>query len=239
MSTVHNPFTGNGDYWWYRGKAKILKSFFGNLVSPDAHVIDIGSADGPAVKFIDDTLATGTGVKLAMDIVPDGLRPEDILGSVEAIPLGDATFDIISAFDVIEHVENEALGLSEIFRVLKPGGYFFMSVPAYQWAWSRHDVELHHHRRYTVKRAVKALKNAGFDIEQSSYGFFGTFPLFAVQRLFAKAKNSYSGEVPKVSKAQDAILTALVNLDAKLINSGRSLPWGSSVLVAGRKPSGN
>ncbi len=236
MTSEHNPFTGNADYWWYRGKAKLLESFFGELVDPNAQVIDIGSADGPAVKFIDDRLALGSGVKLAMDIVPDGLRPEDILGSVEAIPVGDASFDLISAFDVIEHVENEALGLSEIYRVLKPGGRFFMSVPAYQWAWSRHDVELHHYRRYTVKRARAALEKAGFVIEKSSYGFFGTFPLFAIQRTIAKLKNSYSGEVPSVSKAQDKLLSSLVGLDAKVLTNGGKLPWGSSVFVAARKP---
>lgn len=235
MSSESNPFTGNRDYWWYRAKAKFLQAYFSQYVTPDAQVLDIGSADGPAVGFIDEIIRTGKGKKIAMDIVPDGLGPEDIVGSVEDIPLGDNTFDIVSAFDVIEHVENEHKGLTEIHRILKPGGYFLMSVPAYQWAWSEHDVKLHHQRRYTTGRAVSALKKAGFEIMKDSYAFQGTFPFFAAQRLIAKLTKSYSGEVPEVSPILDKLFTWLCEFDRKRLAKGKSLSYGSSVLIAGRK----
>lgn len=174
--TTYNPFTDNKAYWWYRAKAKFLKVYFGPYVKPEFSVLDIGSADGPAVAFIDEVLQGGSGKKIAMDIIPDGLGSDDILGSVEDIPVDDESFNVVSAFDVIEHVEHEDVGLEEILRVLKPGGYFFMSVPAYQWAWSKHDEVLHHYRRYTTPRARKALEKAGFKVIKSSYGFRGTFP---------------------------------------------------------------
>lgn len=236
IETKHNPFTGNESYWWYRAKAKFLGAYFSEYVSPDAKVLDIGSADGPAVAFIDEILAKGKGKKIAMDIVPDGLGPDDILGSVEDIPLSKNKFDIVSAFDVIEHVENEDKGLREILRVLKPGGYFLMSVPAHQWAWTKHDDELYHKRRYTVGRARKALEKAGFIILKSSYGFSGTFPIFFAQRIFAKITRSYSGETPEVSATQDRILTNLCERDLKKFKRGKSFRLGSSVFIAGRKP---
>lgn len=235
MTNDHNPFTGNQDYWWYRAKAAFLKSYFREYVTPDAQVLDIGSADGPAVGFIDEIISKGSGKKIAMDIVPDGLGPDDIVGSVEEIPLSDSTFDIVSAFDVIEHVEDEHKGLTEIHRILKSGGYFMMSVPAYQWAWSLHDVSLHHKRRYTTGRAEEALTKAGFTVIKKSYAFQGTFPFFAVQRGLTKLTNSYSGEVPKVSPSMDKLLTWLCGFDEKKLSKSKSLSYGSSVFILGRK----
>ena len=234
-SPAHNPFTGNGNYWWYRVKANILENFFGEAVKPDALVLDIGSADGPAVKFIERRLGAN-GKKTAMDIESEGLGEDDILGSVEDIPVDDAAFDIVSAFDVIEHVKNEAKGLDEIFRVLKPGGHIFISVPAYQWAWSKHDEELHHYRRYTKSRLEVAVRQAGFVESESSYGFFGTFPIFALLRLKAKFTRTYSGETPAVTEGQEKLLLNLSKLDTWAIKAGIPLPWGSSVLLKARKP---
>lgn len=234
-SATHNPFTGNGDYWWYRVKANILEKFFGNHVKADDLVLDIGSADGPAVKFIESRLGP-KGKKTAMDIESEGLGEDDILGSVEDIPVESGSFDIVSAFDVIEHVKNEAKGLDEIFRVLKPGGHVFISVPAYQWAWSKHDEELHHYRRYTRGRLEVAVRQAGFVEAETSYGFFGTFPIFALQRLKAKLTRTYSGEIPSVTAGQEKILLNLSRLDTWAIKAGLPLPWGSSVLLKARKP---
>lgn len=234
-SSAHNPFTGNGDYWWYRVKANLLENFFGGQVKPDAQVLDIGSADGPAVKFIEDRLGA-TGKKTAMDIESEGLGEDDILGSVEAIPVEDSRFDIVSAFDVIEHVKNEGKGLDEIYRVLKPGGYIFISVPAYQWAWSKHDESLHHYRRYTKASLEVAVREAGFVKLESTYGFFGTFPIFVLQRLIARFNRSYSGETPSVTAGQEKLLLNLSKLDTLGLKAGIPLPWGSSVLLRASKP---
>ncbi len=230
-----NPFTGNGEYWWYRARANLLESFFGNSVSADAQVLDVGSADGPSVRFIEDRLGA-SGKKTAMDIESEGLREDDILGSVEDIPVKDEAFDIVSAFDVIEHVKNESKAFDEIYRVLKPGGWIFVSVPAYQWAWSKHDEAVSHYRRYTKGRLQAAVRQAGFVEDEVTYGFFGTFPLFALQRLTAKIARKWAGETPSVTTGQEKILLNLSKLDTLAITAGLQLPWGSSVLLKARKP---
>ena len=104
-------------------------------------------------------------------------------GSALALPFEDAAFDAVSAFDVIEHCEPEATALAEVRRVLRPGGKFVMSVPAYTWAWTDFDVANGHHRRYTTGRAVAAVERAGFTVQRATYGFATVFPMFAAERL--------------------------------------------------------
>ena len=96
----------------------------------------MGSADAPSVGWM-----RGDHPSVTLDLFPDGLVPgEGVCGSAEALPFADEAFDVVAAFDVVEHCEDDALAVSELARVLAPGGRMLLSVPAYQWAWSDHDV---------------------------------------------------------------------------------------------------
>ena len=64
-------------------------------------------------------------------------------------------YDLIGAFDVIEHIDDDRAGIASIATKLKPGGKFIMTVPAHPWMWSAHDVVNHHKRRYS-KRGSQA-----------------------------------------------------------------------------------
>ena len=102
--------------------------------------------------------------------------------SALALPFRDGSFDLVGAFDVVEHCEPEAQALGELARVLEPGGRLLLSVPAYQWAWSDHDVRAGHYRRYTRPRLLAAVRAAGFEVDRCTYGFAGVFPMFAAER---------------------------------------------------------
>ena len=65
-------------------------------------------------------------------------------------------YDLIAAFDVIEHIDDDAAALASIATRLKPGGKLVMTVPAHQWMWSAHDVVNHHKRRYSKRGAQAA-----------------------------------------------------------------------------------
>ncbi|WP_109510315.1 class I SAM-dependent methyltransferase [Nocardioides speluncae] len=239
MTDVGSPSISHPDYWWYRARADLLRVALERYVGSPGRVLDVGSADGPSVGWLRH------GQRVALDLDPRGLQPGDICGSATALPFADGSFDVVAAFDVVEHCRSEESALAEVARVLAPGGRFLMSVPAYQWAWTHHDDLNHHHRRYTRRRAVAAVRGAGLDVLRASHVFAGTFPFFAADRLRTRLRERgrsatplAEGEVPPLpqpSPAVESLLMACSRLDRRLL-ARRDLPFGSSVVVAAVKP---
>ncbi|MFC4243500.1 class I SAM-dependent methyltransferase [Gryllotalpicola reticulitermitis] len=232
----------NKQYWWYTVRSELLERVFRRYVPIGGRVLDVGSADAPSSAWM-GALAN----KTSMDLDPRGLDLEagDVVGSVTDIPFADQTFDVVSAFDVIEHVVDEHRALDEIYRLLKPGGYLLMAVPTYQWAWSSHDVASGHVRRYVKGRAIDALVRSGFNVVRTTYAFAGVFPFFAAERLGRKLTDaithkSYTDEnavpvLPQPSPWQNRLLLGASRLDAALI-ARTDLPFGSSFFAAAQKP---
>ena len=222
------------EYWWYRARATLLRVVFEPFMGRPRRVLDVGSADAPSVDWM-----RGDHLRVTLDLLPDGLVPgEGVCGSATALPFADGTFDVVAAFDVVEHCEDDALAVSELARVLAPGGRMLLSVPAYQWAWSDHDVRAGHHRRYTRRTINRAVEHTGLTVSRSTYAFGATFPLFlaerARRRLGSGPGEAAGGRLPPVSPRVDRILMALSRLDARLLRA-RDLPFGSSVFVASVK----
>jgi SAM-dependent methyltransferase len=232
-SSLHHP-----EYWWYRARAALLSTFFTPFLGSPRLVLDVGSADAPSAGWM-----RGDHRQVTLDLFPDGLvSGEGVCGSATALPFVDGAFDVVAAFDVVEHCEDDALALSELARVLAPGGRMLLSVPAYQWAWSDHDVRAGHHRRYTRKRLVRLVEEAGMSVTRSSYSFGSVFPLFVAERAARRARrgrpagaHSSQNRLPSVSPRIESLLMALSRVDARLLRR-RDLPFGSSVFLAAVKP---
>jgi SAM-dependent methyltransferase len=122
------------DYWWYRARADLLRSALDGYIRDPRLVLGVGSADGPSVDWLHRK-----GKHVSLDVDPRGLDVGGICGSALALPFADESFDVVAAFDVVEHCDPEAAVLNELARVLTPGGRLLLSVPAYQWAWTRFD----------------------------------------------------------------------------------------------------
>lgn len=240
MTTAGSPSLSSPDYWWYVARTRLLRSAIGSYAEDAKVVLDVGSADGPSVGWLQ-----AADRKVSMDIDPRGLPPGGVCGSATALPFASDTFDLVAAFDVVEHCDPEDLALSEIARVLAPGGVLLMSVPAYQWAWTSFDVANHHHRRYTRRRAVRAVEAAGLRVERATYAFSATFPAFAADRLRRKWKERNGAtattqaaegvpELPEVGRGVERLLLGASSLDERML--GRmDMPFGSSVVLAASK----
>lgn len=233
-----SPSHGVTGYWWYQARAELLESALSRYAAGSPTVLDLGSADGPSASWV----SVASGRYASLDIDPRGLGDNGIRGSGTALPFADACFDLVSAFDVIEHLAPEELALAEIHRVLRPGGTFLMAVPAYMWAWTDHDVANGHHRRYTRRRAVAAVRSAGFAVERATYAFAATFPMFAVERLVRRLRGTRHAVaqdvagVPDLPRPVQRVLLRLCRVDRAVLPR-TDLPFGSSVFVAARRSS--
>ncbi|MGI8645319.1 MAG: class I SAM-dependent methyltransferase [Nocardioides sp.] len=220
------------DYWWFAARSALLRAGLEPWLGSPERMLDVGSADAPSASWM-----RGEHPHVAVDLDPSGLVPgQGVCASALALPFADASFDVVSAFDVIEHCEPEARAVAELARVLAPGGRLLVSVPAYGWAWSDHDVRAGHHRRYTRPRITAAVEGAGLRVERATYAFAAVFPLFVAERVVRRMlARPDADRLPRVSPAADAVLRALCSAEARLLPR-LDLPFGSSVMVAAVKP---
>lgn len=177
----------------------------------------------------DDT-ARALAQKLGVCAVAGGGLPEPV-------PFPDGQFDLICLLDVLEHIDDEAGALARISRLLKPTGQLLVTVPAYSWLWSEHDVVHHHRRRYTASALKKAALAANFAVAR--IGYFNTvlFPLIAMVRLAQKlTRKASSSDTALPSPWLNRLLGGLFGLERRLVP--RVLfPFGTSVMaVLTRQP---
>jgi SAM-dependent methyltransferase len=224
------------EYWWYRARAELLRAAVGRFVGEPRRVLDVGSADGPSIGWL-----RGRGQQVSLDIDPRGLDTGGVCGSALALPFADESFDVVAAFDVIEHCDPESAVVSELARVLTPEGRMLISVPAYTWVWTRFDELSGHYRRYTRRRAIEAVRAAGLTVDRATYVFMSVFPIFAVDRLRTRVRERVTdgagpdvATLPRVSSTVERTLMALSRLDQRLLQRF-DLPFGSSVVVAATK----
>lgn len=218
--SLHQP-----TYWWYRARERLLPAALAPSVRSTELVLDVGSADGPSAAWLPG--------RIPLDIDPRGLRPGGVCASADRLPFADGTFDVVSAFDVVEHFADDVGMLRELRRVLATGGSLLLSVPAYQWAWSPFDVRAGHHRRYTRRSIAGAVVKAGFEVERSTYAFMLTLPMFVLSRLLLRWGRG-SATVTALPAAVETLLLALCRIE-ELVLRRWSVPAGSSVLVAARR----
>ncbi len=145
----------------------------------------------------------------------------------------DAEFAAVGAFDVIEHIVDDAAVLHEIRRCLQPRGTLVLTVPQHHWLWSGVDVFAHHQRRYTRAEIRARLSDAGFEIELTT-GFTSLLlPLMYAARLRSGGRQ----RAPEVAlpRLLDSSMSAVMAVERSAIRAGARFPFGGSLLVAARR----
>lgn len=160
--------------------------------------------------------------------------------TLETLDLPDNSIVAIGAFDVLEHLEYPEILLREIFRVLKPGGFFICSVPAYQWIFSNFDLSIGHYRRYSRKLLKISVKSVGLE-PQATRSIFSylVIPAFILRRIpyLLGRKN----EVKKIKTTLGGSFKIVAMLSGVLTVMGRlericKLPIGLSIVSISKKP---
>jgi len=227
-------------YWWHVGRRSLLAAMLHDVVpDPARRGLDIGCGTGsnfgllrPYGRFV------GTEISREACVSGDARPPRPVaLARGERLPFADATLGMCTMFDVLEHVAEEDRVLAEVHRVLAPGGVLLLSVPAYMFLWSDHDVSLHHHRRY-VRRTLRAsLERNGFRARRVTHAMASILLPVAITRglgrLLPRGGGPRSSYVP-TPRWLDAILVGVLRAEASWLTLG-NLPFGTSVLALAEK----
>ncbi|MBV9242642.1 MAG: class I SAM-dependent methyltransferase, partial [Acidobacteria bacterium] len=141
-----------GSHWWFVGRRKILESFLDRIVSrlsprdSRLRILDVGCGTGANIEMLSQ-YGEAEGVDVSDDALEfcrrKGLKAQK--GLAETLPYEDDTFDITTALDVIEHLDDDVAGLKEMYRVTRSGGYSLIFVPAFMWLWGVQD-DISNHR---------------------------------------------------------------------------------------------
>jgi SAM-dependent methyltransferase len=228
-------------HWWYRGRRRIIARLIDSLtLEPGARVLDAGCGSGRNMVDLQH-LGPITGVEIA-DASIERARArgvgEVIRCSVTSLPFADGYFDLAVCLDVIEHIEDEHGALSELCRVVRPGGGLLITVPAYQWLWSEHDEINHHQRRYTRSRLSRAAAAAGWETVRATYFNGLLLPIAVPYRLLARRAHveGPSSDLQQMPERLNTMLEWPLRLEARMIGHGGRIPAGLSLAAVFRKP---
>jgi SAM-dependent methyltransferase len=158
------------------------------------------------------------------------------MARAEQLPLRDGSVCLVTSLDVIEHLDDDVVGLQEYRRVLEHGAVLVVAVPAYSWAWSDHDVALGQRRRYTRRSLRRSLESAGFTVERVTYFHaWLVVPAFVVRRTpLGRLLGSSAEEASFVGPRTNAALHLLEEAERRLLRR-IDLPMGLSVLATARR----
>lgn len=239
QSLFHQMADIQATHWWYEARRKIIESFVQRLsLKSGAAILEVGCGTGVNLLMLKkygevcaiepNEFARTTAHKISGCDIREGYLPHDI-------PF-QGPFDLIGAFDVIEHIEDDRGSVAALRALLKNDGYALFTVPAFPFLWSRHDEANHHKRRYRRDEFRRLLESAGYKIEYISYYNTLLFPLVAAVRLAKKTlklNDSPDESMPRIPFV-NTILCMIFAAERHLLRF-ITFPFGVSIIALCRK----
>lgn len=226
-----------GDHWYYRGKAAAMRHILRD--QPIARILDIGAGSG----FFSRELLRTTHAHQATCI--DTSYPGDSESTVSGKPIrflrqspGPTRADLVLMMDVLEHVDDDTGLIDSYLRTASPGTRLLITVPAFSFLWSGHDVFLEHKRRYTLPQIKNLVRSAGLEILRGSYYFGAVFPVAAVVRLKnggTTTPHAARSDLRQHSRFVNSVLTWICRGEVPFMRFNRA--FGLSVFCLAKKGS--
>jgi SAM-dependent methyltransferase len=234
-------FALEGRHWWFLGRRKIFLRLIRSLLpAGNQEILDFGCGTGAFLPHLEQfgRVSAVDGDHDAVAFCHQRGRTEVLHVAPEArLPFGDGQFDLVTTFDVLEHIEDDVATMSELRRVLKPGGALVAAVPAFMFLWGDQDEISHHFRRYRADDLSARLRAAGFSVEKTSYFNTLLFPPIAALRLIRRRLRAPTAERTDFTIGPPRLNTLLgraFGAEAPIVARAR-LPFGVSVLAVARR----
>lgn len=244
-------FTLEENFWWFAGMREVTGALLDPVCPPGRarKVLDAGCGTGGNLEWLQRY--AGNGKVFGIDFSSDALQfsqsrePKHLAGaSVTALPFDDARFDLVTSYDVLGQLpaKTDELALSEMFRVLRPGGVLFVRVAAYEWLRSGHDEALQTQHRYRLSELSSRIQRVGFRILRTTYANSLLLPAVAFRRLVLKPtgladNGSDVKPLPPGLEWLNPLLKGILRAEAWYVRQSLfRLPAGLSAICIAEKP---
>jgi SAM-dependent methyltransferase len=223
-------------HWWFVGRRRIIESFLqeicANLETDRPRILDVGCGTGANLEML-KRFGTAQGVDVSAEALAfcreRGL--EDVrLGEAERLPFDDRSFDLVTALDVLEHLDDDVAGLREMGRILSPGGRILLFVPAFMFLWGPQDDVSHHRRRYTLPGLRQVVRKSGLVIERATYANITLFAPILLGRVFMRVAGLRPASENNINVGPlNGLLGRILGSEGAVLNK-TNLPFGVSAI---------
>jgi len=187
-------------HWWYRARREVIAALIRRRVKApaDARLLEIGCGTGHNLGMLGQF---GTVDALEVDDTARALAEERLGKPIFSAPLPELAgiperqYDLVAAFDVIEHIADDEAAIRSIARLLKPRGKLVVTVPAHQWMWSAHDVVNHHQRRYSKGGLKRLIDDSPLRLDAIGYFNSLLFPVAVAERFASKLRGKEEADL--------------------------------------------
>ena len=228
-------------HWWFVGRRSVIDAVLDQIELPqDGTILEAGCGTGGNLATLArrgritafdphiDALAFAQGRYPGVDIRQGALPSE--------LPYDEASFDLVAALDVLEHVEDDRAAAHALVSLVRPGGWLIVTVPAHQALWGTHDRRLHHLRRYGRRQLLDLF--AGCDVELVRATSFNIVlsPLAIIYRVGERGLGmDFGNQERNLPEPLNAALGALFRLESVLVRRGVAIPFGLSYAAVFRR----
>jgi len=228
------------DHWWFRARNRLLLYVLNKKVIRFSNFLEIGCGTGfvlqgiriafPNVKIYGSEYFE-EGLNYARKRVPDAkFRQLDVCEMIEK-----EAYDVIGAFDVIEHIDRDEVALTNMVRALRSKGSLLITVPQHRWLWSVVDEHACHIRRYTRSELLEKVQATGLKVEYVSSFVFLLMPLMLLSRLRTIRADYEPMSEFEIPGWLNSLLEGVMNIELLFLKIGIRFPVGGSLLLLGRK----
>jgi SAM-dependent methyltransferase len=230
-------------HWWFEGRRAVLREVMRRHLGArrDLRLLDVGAGTFANLPMLEE-FGSVTGLEASAEAIAIARvqlgesRVHAILGELPAGVPADRRFDVVTAIDVLEHLEHPVESLRAVRAALEPEGWLFATVPAWEFLWTVHDDTNHHFRRYTPALLREQLEAGGFRVAWWSGYNALLFPAVAAVRLAQKALKLEArggSDLDEVKEPLNSVLRAVFSAE-RFVVPRVTLPFGVSLVAAAR-----